>query len=139
MPSSERVSAGEAAAAARERRDVARREEGKERDAGLGFAVPRWSKRSGSWDVVEETAMAEEGGREDEEQQAFAVGFGRPLLRYRAVLSGSGANLRMSSSSFVKFTLERKERGLSACLVFLFRAKFICPLLQGYFALQANA
>ena len=63
MPSSERVSAGEAAAAARERRDVARREEGKERDAGLGFAVPRWSKRSGSWDVVEETAMAEEGGK----------------------------------------------------------------------------
>ena len=119
MPSSERVSAGEAAAAARERRDVARREEGKERDAGLGFAVPRWSKRSGSGEVVEvETAMAEEGGREDEEQQAFAVGFGRPLLRYRAVLSGSGANLRLSPSNFVKLTLKHKERGLSTCLVF---------------------
>ena len=65
-----------------------------------------------------ETAMAEEGGREDEEQQAFAVGFGRPLLRYRAVLSGSGANLRLSPSNFVKLTLKHKERGLSTCLVF---------------------
>lgn len=61
MPSSERVSAG-GAAAARERRVEARREEGKESEAGLGLAVPRWSKRSGSGEVVEvETAMAREG------------------------------------------------------------------------------
>jgi hypothetical protein len=63
MPSSERVSA-DGAAAARERRDDARSEEGKERDAELGFAAPRWSKRSGSGEVVEvETAMATEEGR----------------------------------------------------------------------------
>lgn len=66
MPSSERVSAG-GAAAARERRDDARRDDGKEREAGHGFAVPRWSKRSGSGEVVEvETAMAREWGEEDE-------------------------------------------------------------------------
>ena len=63
MPSSERVSA-DGAAAARVRRDDARREEGKERDAGFGFAAPRWSKRSGSGEVVEvETAMATGEGK----------------------------------------------------------------------------
>lgn len=59
MPSSERVSAGGAAAAARERRDAPRSGDGKERTAGLGFEVPRWRKRRGSGEEVEVgTAMA---------------------------------------------------------------------------------
>jgi hypothetical protein len=62
MPSAERVSAG-GAAAARERRDAPRREDGKERTEGLEFAVQRWRKRRGSGEEVEVgTAMARGGG-----------------------------------------------------------------------------
>ena len=57
--SSARISAGaEAAAAVRERSGVARREEGKEMAVGLGLAVERWRKRSGSVEVEVETAMS---------------------------------------------------------------------------------
>jgi hypothetical protein len=52
MPPSERALAGGAAEVC-ERREDARRDEGKERVAGVEFLAPWWRKRRGSWEVVE--------------------------------------------------------------------------------------
>jgi hypothetical protein len=115
MPSSERVSAG-GAAAARERRDTPRREDGKERAAGLGFAVPRWRKRRGSVGEVEVgTAMARGGGGggEEDEEGAVAVcsvGFWKTSASLSRRIIRFGEHLRLSPSSFATF----KAR----CLVF---------------------
>ena len=106
MPSSERVSAG-GAAAAWEQRDTPRREDGKERTAGLGFAVPRWRKRSGSEEEVEVgTAMARGGRGEEDEEGAVAVrrvGFWKTSASLSRRIIRFGGHLRLSPSSFATF------------------------------------
>ena len=116
MPSSERVSAG-GAAAARERRDTPRREDGKERTAGLGFAVPRWRKKRGSVEEVEVemgTAMAEGRERGRGEEGAVAVrrvGFWKTSASLSRRIIRFGGHLRLSPSSFAAF----KARCLDFC------------------------
>jgi hypothetical protein len=107
MPSSERVSAG-GAAAARERRDTPRREDGKERTAGLGFAVPRWRKRRGSGEEVEVevemgTAMVMGGRGEEEEDEEGAVavcrvGFRKTSASLSRRIIRFGGHLRLRPS-----------------------------------------